>query len=112
MDTGIRTVPPSSAPEGRHSKRNAVKKHASLIVNLQGVREKIPCHIIDISQEGFRLRGSFAQVKQRQVVEINSSEGPPFTALCRVIWVAKPGSKQEGEVGLQCLNRFLDSFKG
>jgi PilZ domain-containing protein len=105
-------VPPYSTPEGRHSKRNAAKERASLIVNLENRREKISCLIIDISQEGFRLRGISRQLKRGQAVELNPSEGPLYVR-CRVMWVGRPGSKQDGEAGLQLLlNPFLDSRKG
>jgi len=34
-----------------------------------------------------------------QVVEV--SDDSLLTARCRVIWIGKPGSKQEGEAGLE-----------
>jgi len=114
IGTRNKTVPPYSAPEGRHSKRNAANERASLIVNLESSREKIPCHIIDMTQEGFRVRGNFGQLKRGHVVELNPSEGPSYTARCRVMWVGKPGSTQDGEAGLELLllNPSLDSRKG
>lgn len=101
-------MPAYSAPEGRHSKRNAARKRVTLIVDLEGRREKIPCLITDISEEGIRLRGNLGQLKSGRVVEIESNEGPPYIVRCRVIWLGKPGSKQEGEAGLQLLNPLLD----
>ena len=37
-----------------------------------------------------------------QIVEVLWDDGF-LTAQCRVIWVGKPGSKQEGEVGLEII---------
>jgi len=44
------------------------------------------------------------RLKRGQVVEIIPDEDPVNISKCSVIWIGKPGSKQEGQVGLQLLN--------
>ena len=44
------------------------------------------------------------RLKCGQVVEIIPDEDPLNISKCHVIWIGKPGSKQEGQVGLQLLN--------
>ena len=95
-------MPTFPIPEGRRLKRAAVKKRASLVVNLGRQEERIPCLILDRSQNGFRLRQTF-RLKRGQVVEVILDEDPLDAVKCTVIWVGKPGSKHEGEVGLQTL---------
>ena len=87
-------------PEGRRSKRISAKKRANLVINLTGVQKMFPCLIVDVSQEGFRLRGDF-KLKRGQIVEVISSADPLNAVRCSVVWVGKTGSKQEGEVGLE-----------
>jgi hypothetical protein len=80
-------------------KRTALKKRASLVVKRRRQDERIPCLILDSSQGGFKIGGTF-RLKRGQVVELilDDSLGG---VLCSVMWVAKPGSKQAGEAGLQ-----------
>ena len=59
-----------------------------------------PCLIVDRSQEGFRLRGSF-KLRRGQIVEVISAADPLNAVRCTVVWVGKAGSKQEREVGLE-----------
>jgi hypothetical protein len=80
-----------------------LKKGASLVVNLERIPKRLPCLIVDSSAEGFRLMGTF-RLKHGQVVEIIPDEDPLNISKCHVIWIGKPGSKQEGQVGLQLLN--------
>ena len=87
----------------RRSRRIALKKRASLVVNLERIPKRVPCLIIDSSAEGFRLTGTF-RLKPGQVVEIIPDEDPLSVSRCHVVWIGKPGSKQEGQVGLQLLN--------
>jgi hypothetical protein len=47
--------------------------------------------------------GTF-RLKRGQVVEIIPDEDPLNVSRCHVIWVGTPGSKHEGQVGLQILN--------
>ena len=42
-------------------------------------------------------------------VEIIADEDPLNISKCQVIWIGKPGSKQEGQVGLQLLNPTVNS---
>jgi hypothetical protein len=73
-----------------------------LIVSLKGRAQRLPCLVVDSSQGGLRLRGSF-RLKMGQVVEVLSDDGF-WTAPCRVIWIGKPRSKQEGEAGYKQFN--------
>jgi hypothetical protein len=84
-------------------KRIVLKKGASLVVNLERIPKRLPCLIVDSSPEGFRLMGTF-RLRRGQVVEIIPDEDPLNVSRCHVIWIGTPGSKQEGQVGLQLLN--------
>jgi hypothetical protein len=86
-------------PEGRRSKRIATKKRASLAINLDSKPKRLPCLVLDFSNEGFRLRGSF-RLRCGQVVELILDEEMPNPQRCIVIRVGKAGSKQEGDLGL------------
>ena len=88
--------------EGRRSKRVVTKKGASVVVNLGSQPQRIPCLIVDRSPEGFRLRGGF-RLKRGQVVEVIPAEDELNSIRCSVVWIGKPGSKQEGEVGLRAV---------
>jgi hypothetical protein len=47
--------------------------------------------------------GTF-RLKRGQVVEIIPNEDQLNISRCSVVWIGKPGSKHEGQVGLQVLN--------
>jgi hypothetical protein len=87
-------------PQGRRSARVMSKRRASLVINLDRKPKRFPCLVLDSSKEGFRVRGSF-DLRRGQVVELILDEGMPDPERCRVVWVGKAGSKQEGEVGLE-----------
>ena len=93
-------MPSFPGTDGRCSKRVMSKKRASLVINLDRNPERLPCLVLDSSKEGFRLRGSL-HVRRGQVVELILDEDAPNSERCSVVWVGKPGSKQEGEVGLE-----------
>jgi hypothetical protein len=86
----------------RRSKRVVSKCRASLLINLHRTPERVPCLLLDSSREGFRVRGTF-QVRRGQVVELIFEESSANSPRCKVVWVGKAGSKQEGEVGLECI---------
>jgi len=94
------TVPSHSIPERRRLERAALKRRASLIVKHGRQVHRIPCLILDSSQDGFKIGGTF-RLKRGQFVELILDEHTSTTVLCRVMWVGKPGSKQGGEAGLQ-----------
>ena len=97
-------MPPSrSIPERRRLKRAALKKRASLIVKYGRQAQRIPCLVLDTSQDGFKIGGA-SRLKQGQFVELILDEDTSDTVLCRVMWVGKPGSEQGGEAGLQIKN--------
>ena len=103
IGTGDKSVSTFRPYKNRRSKRTVLKKGASLVVNLERIPKRLPCLIVDSSPEGFRLMGTF-RLKHGQVVEIIPDEDPLNISKCYVIWIGKPGSKQEGQVGLQLLN--------
>lgn len=93
-------MPSFPYPQSRRSKRLMSKRRASLVINLDDNQKRLPCLVLDSSKEGFRLRGSF-HLRRGQVVEIVLDEDPITSLRCRVVWVGQPGSKQQGEVGLE-----------
>jgi hypothetical protein len=103
-DKSMPAFPPS---ENRRSKRIVLKKRASLVVNLERIPKRLPCLILDSSPEGFRLTGTF-RLSGGQVVEIIPEEYPLNVSRCHVIWIGKPGSKQDGQVGLRLVNAIVN----
>lgn len=97
-------MPTFPIPERRRLERKALKKRASLVVERGEQQERIPCLILDSSRDGFRLRGTF-RLRRGQVVEVILEEHPMNAVRCGVMWVGKPGSRQEGEAGLQTVIR-------
>jgi hypothetical protein len=97
-----KAVPSFPAHEARRSKRTATKKGASVVVNLGSKPQRVPCLIVDRSPEGFRLRGGF-RLKRGQLVEVIPSDDELNAIRCSVVWIGKPGSKQDGEVGLKAV---------
>jgi PilZ domain len=93
-------MPSLPVPGGRSSKRTATKTRASLVVSSAGKHKRFSCLVLDTSKEGFRLRGTF-HLRRGQVVEIILDDEPLSSVRCSVVWVGKPGSKYEGEAGLQ-----------
>ena len=93
-------MPNFPTSEGRRSKRVMLKRRASLVFNLDRDEKRIPCLVVDSSKEGYRLRGNF-HLRRGQFVEIVFDPEPFSSVCCRVVWVGKAGSKQEGEVGLE-----------
>jgi len=93
-------MPSVPTPGGRRSDRVLLKTPASVVVNLDRDQKRLPCLVLDSSKEGYRLRGSF-RLRRGQLVEIVPDPEPLCSVRCRVVWVGKAGSKQEGEVGLE-----------
>ena len=93
-------MPRRPIPERRQLKRTALKKRASLIVKHGQQAQRIPCLVLDNSQDGFKIGGA-SRLKRGQFVELILDEHTSNTVLCRVMWVGRPGSKQGGEAGLQ-----------
>ena len=90
----------SPAHDERRSKRTVTKKGASVVVDLGTHPQRIPCLIVDRSPGGFRIRGSF-RLKRGQIVEVIPGEDELNAIRCGVVWIGKPGSKEEGEIGLR-----------
>ncbi len=93
-------MPSFPVSKARRSKRVVSKRRASLVIDLDRDQKRLPCLVLDSSEAGFRLRGSF-HFRRGQVVEIILDEDPLRSVRCSVVWVGKAGSKQEGEVGLK-----------
>lgn len=94
-------MPSFPVPEGRRSKRIFSKNpRGSLVVNLDRNQKTFPCLVLDSSQDGFRVRGSF-HLRRGQIVEVISDADALDAVRCSVVWIGKAGSKQEGEVGLE-----------
>lgn len=86
----------------RRSRRVVTKTRGSVVVDLASHPRRIPCLILDRSREGLRVRLS-SRLRRGQAVEVISDDDPFNTIPCSVVWVGKPGSKREGEVGLYAL---------
>ncbi len=94
-------MPSFPVPEGRRSKRILSKApRVSLIVNLNGNQERLPCLVLNSSKDGFRVRGRF-HLRRGQIVEVVLDENPLNSVRCSVVWIGKAGSKHEGEGGLE-----------
>ncbi len=93
-------MPSFPVPEGRRLRRIAAKKRASLIINLERNQTRIPCLVVDATERGFRLHGSF-RLRRGQAVELILDDDPLSAVRCSVVWIGKPDSKQAGEVGLE-----------
>ena len=89
-------------PDRRRIDRMATKKRASLIVMRWGQVERLPCIILDSSQEGFRV-GGVLRLRRGQIVEVVWDDHSVNGLRCKVIWIGTQGSKQEGEAGLQVI---------
>ena len=90
----------STTPEHRQSNRIVTKNRASLLVSFKGHVERHPCLVVDRSQAGFRVRVG-SKLRRGQIVEVCLDEDPGNPVRCSVVWTGKPGSKQEGQAGLQ-----------
>ena len=97
-----RTMYTLEAHQVLRSKRLVTKARGSVVVDLASHPKRIPCLILDRSREGFRVRLS-CRLRRGQVVEVVSDNDPLHAIPCSVVWVGKPGSKQEAEVGLHAL---------
>ena len=56
--------------------------------------------IVDMSPDGFRLRGGF-RLRRGEMVEVIPEDDPLAAVRCNVVWLGQAGSKQHGEVGVQ-----------
>ena len=93
-------MPTLPTRERRGLKRTALKKRASLIVRRGQLAQRMPCLILDNSQDGFKIGGA-SRLKRGQFVELILDEDSSATVPCTGLWVGKPGSKQGCEAGLQ-----------
>jgi hypothetical protein len=91
----------STTPERRQSPRVTLKKGATLIFfNPMGRVERLMCLVVDRSQHGLRLSVG-SGLRRGQLVDLILDEAPSKSVRCSVAWIGNPGSKQEGQAGLQ-----------
>jgi hypothetical protein len=95
-------MPTSPVPEARRLKRIAGKKRASLVifVHIARTQERVPCLVVDATERGFRVHVNFP-LRRGQFVELILDEDPLSAVRCCVVWIGKPGSKEQGEAGLE-----------
>ena len=86
-------MPHPPFPKARRSKRVVTKKRGSLIASVRGRVERFPCLVVERSQGGLKLLGSF-RLRRGQMVEVTADDDL-LTVRCRVVWV------REGEAGLE-----------
>ena len=97
---------------GERLQRVRLKEWATLIfVNCIGRVERLPCLVVDRSHDGFRLSVR-SGLRQGQLVDLILDEGPSKSLRCGVAWIAYPGSKQQGEAGLQTVQLLRSSSNG
>jgi hypothetical protein len=99
LSTGGQKMSGFPVLEARRCKREISKKRASLVMELEFNLKRFPCLVLDSSNEGFRLRGSF-RLRRGQLIELILDENPSASHRCRVVWVGNAGSKLEGQTGL------------
>lgn len=91
----------STTPERRQSPRVTLKKSATLIFfNSIGRVERLMCLVVDRSQDGLRLSVA-PGLRRGQLVDLILDEEPSKFVRCSVAWIGNPGSKQQGQAGLQ-----------
>jgi PilZ domain len=91
----------SSTPERRQSQRVTLKKGATLIFfTPMGRVERLMCFVVDRSPDGLRLSVG-SGLRPGQLVDLILDEDPSKWVRCSVTWIGNPGSKQEGQAGLQ-----------
>ena len=93
-------MPTSPVPEGRRNKRVVAKKRASLIFDFHGSQTRMPCLVVDATGNGFRLRVN-CRLRPGQALELVLEEDPLSALRCKVVWIGKTGSKQQGEIGVE-----------
>jgi hypothetical protein len=73
-----------------------------LLVESQGQKTEYSAYTLDISNEGARVRTD-VELKAGQTVGVLPREECRTVLRSRVVWVGGPGSKHEGEAGLEFL---------
>jgi len=93
-------MPTPPVPENRRKTRVAAKKRASLIFDVHGSQTRMPCLVVDATESGFRLRVN-CRLRAGQALELVLEEDPLSAFRCKVVWIGKTGSKQQGEIGVE-----------
>lgn len=91
-----------SAIRGRRQSNRATLERTGQFGLLQsyGPRGKVPCLIVNRSQDGFGLVVG-SRLQHGKLVDLILDEEPSKPVRCRVAWIGEPGSKQQGCAGLQ-----------
>jgi hypothetical protein len=93
----------------RRSLRQASRRPASMVMNLYSKQTRVPCLVLESSNEGFRVRGSL-NLRRGQTIELIF--GQDAVERCNVVWVGKTGTKYEGEVGLETVSMASVTLQG
>jgi hypothetical protein len=87
----------------RSFKRTPTRMPVTLLVETQCSRLDLDAAIVDSSRDGIRVRVDAALSPGATVWVIpNTSSG--YNERCRVVWIGKAGSENEGEAGLEFVN--------
>ena len=95
-------------PVSRGFERIPVSIPVTLVIESEGKKVGHPAHMIDVSEQGLRLK-TRVPLAPEQIVEIEPNEGPSCVVRARVMWVGVPQASQEVETGLEFLQRFPTS---
>jgi hypothetical protein len=93
---------------GPHSDRRSFKRTptimpVTLLVETPGSRLDFDAVVVESSQQGIRVRVDTALTPGATVWVIpNTSSG--YNERCRVVWIGKAGTDNEGEAGLEFVN--------
>jgi hypothetical protein len=87
--------------EARRSRRIPVRLRVTLLIDSPAGKSAHPGVTLDLSEGGIRVQTSVA-LGLAQLLGVAFSHHPEP---CRVAWVGSVGSRQQGEVGLQFLER-------
>jgi hypothetical protein len=93
---------PADLSAMRRSQRTVRSLPIKLLVESQGQNTEHSAYTLDISNEGARVRAD-VELKAGQTVGVLPREKCRTVLRSRVVWVGGPGSKHEGEAGLEFL---------
>jgi len=92
----------SGAPiEARRSKRIPARFRVTLLIDSPAGRTAHPGVTLDLSEGGVRVQTNVGLALAQSLGVVFSRQPEP----CRVAWVGSAGSRQQGEAGLQFLER-------
>ena len=98
----------SAYPDSSGFARIPVSIPVTLVIESEGKKVGHPAHMIDVSEQGLRLK-TRVPLAPEQTVEVVPTEGPSYGVCARVMWVGVPQASQEVAAGLNFLQRFPTS---